>query len=126
MQQVNKCKKGVQLKPGDLVWVHMRKERFQSKRKSKIMPRFDGPFEILEQIGPNAYKVDLPGDYGVSATFNVANHLRPYVDEDDEISSLRLNSTQPKEDDGNYPSKPLEVLHDYPIPAKGSKMIKEV
>ena len=37
------------------------------------MPRSDGPFEILEKIGPNAYKVDLPGDYGVSATFNVAD-----------------------------------------------------
>jgi len=44
----------------DLVWIHMRKERFPSKRKSKIIPRSDGPFEILEQIGPNAYKIDLP------------------------------------------------------------------
>jgi len=60
MQQVNKHKKGVQFQPGDLLWIHMRKERFPSKRRSKIMPRFDGPFEILEQIGPNAYKVDLP------------------------------------------------------------------
>ena len=41
------------------------------------MPRADGPFEILEKINDNAYKVELPGDYGVSATFNVA-HLRPY------------------------------------------------
>ena len=37
MQQVNKHKKGVQFRPGDLVWVHMRKERFPSKRKSKII-----------------------------------------------------------------------------------------
>ena len=71
----------------------MRKERFPSKRKSKIMPRSDGPFEILEQIDPNTYKLDLPGDYGVSAIFNVANH-RPYVDEDEEILSSRSNSTQ--------------------------------
>ena len=51
----------------------MRKERFSIKRKSKIMPRSEGPFEILEQVGPNAYKVDLLGDYGISATFNVAD-----------------------------------------------------
>ena len=103
----------------------MRKERFPSKRKSKITPRSDGPFEILEQIGPNAYKVDLPGDYGVLATFNVAD-LRPYVDEDEEILSLRSNSIQLGEDDGDHPFKPLETLHDDPLLAKGSNMIKEV
>jgi len=35
------------------------------------MPRPDGPFQILEKIGSNAYKVDLPKEYGVPATFNV-------------------------------------------------------
>ena len=103
----------------------MRKERFPSKRKSKIMPRSDGPFEILEQIGPNTYKLDLPGDYGVSAIFNVANH-RPYVDEDEEIPSLRSNSTQPGENYRDHSSKHLEALHDDPIPAKESKLIKEM
>jgi len=49
----------------DLVWIHMRKERFPRKRKSKIILRSIGPFEILEQIGPNAYKLDLPGECGV-------------------------------------------------------------
>jgi len=85
----------------------MRKERFPSKRKSKIMPRSEGPFEILQQIGPNGYKVDLPGDYGISATFNVAD-LRPYVDESEEIPSLRSNSSQPGEDDRDHPIQPVE------------------
>ena len=46
------------------------------------MPRLDGPFEVLEKIGPNADKVDLPGDYGVSATFNLGD-LSPYYVEDE-------------------------------------------
>jgi len=70
----------------------MRKERFPSKHKSKIMPRSEGPYKILEQVGPYAYKVDLPGDYGISGTFNVAD-LRPYMDESEDIPSLRLNSS---------------------------------
>ena len=37
------------------------------------MPRSDSPFEVLKKIGPNAYNVDLPGDYGVSSTFNMPN-----------------------------------------------------
>ena len=85
----------------------MRKERFPSKRKSKIMRRSEGPFKILEQVGPNAYKVNLPRDYGMSATFNVVD-LRPYLDESEEIPSLRLNSSQPGEDDGDHPIQPVE------------------
>ena len=42
-----------------------------------LMPRDDGPFELLKRINDNAYKVDLPGGYGVSATFNVAD-LKAY------------------------------------------------
>ena len=32
------------IKEGDLVWVHIRKERFPHLRKKKIMPRAIGPF----------------------------------------------------------------------------------
>jgi len=57
------------------------KGNIPSKRKSKLIPRVDGPFEVLECFNDNAYKVDLPGDYGVSAMFNVAI-LSPYLDDD--------------------------------------------
>ena len=62
------------------------------------MPRADGPFEVLERINENAYKIDLPGDYGVSATFNVAD-LSSYL-ADDYLEDLRANSSQPGENDG--------------------------
>ena len=124
-QQVNKHKKGVQFQPGDLVWIHIRKERFPSKRKSKIMPRSKGPFEILEQIDPNAYKVDLPEDYRISSTFNVAD-LRPYVDESEEIPSLRSNSSQPGEDDGDHPIQPMEDHVTILSPVQKPSIAKEV
>jgi hypothetical protein len=28
--------------PGELVWLHLRKDRFPALRKSKLMPRADG------------------------------------------------------------------------------------
>lgn len=81
------------------MWIHLRKERFPSKRRSKISPRSDGPFKVLEKINNNAYKVELPGDYGVSATFNVSD-LSPFYEDDTSIPSLRSNSFQEGEDDG--------------------------
>jgi RNase H-like domain found in reverse transcriptase/Reverse transcriptase (RNA-dependent DNA polymerase)/Integrase zinc binding domain/Integrase core domain len=75
--QKNKGRRVMQFEPGDWVWVHLRKERFPSKRKSKLDARGDGPFQVLEKINDNAYKIDLPGEYEVSATFNVSD-LSPF------------------------------------------------
>ena len=37
------------------------------------MPRGDDSFQIKEKINHNTYKVDLPGKYVVSVTFNVVD-----------------------------------------------------
>jgi hypothetical protein len=61
-------------------------------RKSKLMFHADGPFKILEKINDNAYKLELPLEFGVSPTFNIS-HLRPYLGEEDEVPS-RTTSIQ--------------------------------
>ena len=78
----NKGKRRVTFELGDWVWVHIRKERFPAQRRSKLNPRGDGSFQILEKINDNAYKVDLPGEYNVSATCNVTNLSLFVVGED--------------------------------------------
>ena len=75
----------------------------------------DGPFEVLERINDNAYKVDLPGEYGVSATFNVAD-LSPYF-EDDYLVNLRANSPQHGENDGG-PSPSMNLISRFKIKSK--------
>jgi hypothetical protein len=72
----SKGRKEVKLEPGDLVWVHLRKDRFPDLRKSKIIPRAAGPFKDLEKINDNAYKFELPPEFGVSPTFNISD-LKP-------------------------------------------------
>ncbi|GJV12468.1 hypothetical protein Tco_1354009 [Tanacetum coccineum] len=43
-------------------------------KKVKLAPRFVGPFEIIEKIGPVAYRLDLPEELdGVHDTFHVSN-----------------------------------------------------
>ncbi|GKE77941.1 putative reverse transcriptase domain-containing protein, partial [Tanacetum coccineum] len=43
-------------------------------KKGKLAPRFVGPFEIIEKVGPVAYRLDLPKDLdGVHDKFHVSN-----------------------------------------------------
>ena len=110
-KQANKGRKKVVFEPGDWVWVHMRKERFPEQRKSKLQPRGDGPFQVLERINDNAYKVELPGEYNVSSTFNVSD--LSLFDADGE-SDLRTNPSQEGENDEDMTKSkgkdPLEGL----------------
>ena len=80
----NKGRKKIIFEPGDWVWVHWRKERFPNLRKSKLGPRGDGPFQVLERINDNAYRLDLPGEYQVSASFNVSDISLFEFDEGDD------------------------------------------
>ena len=71
---------------GDQVWIHLRKERFASQRKSKIMPRIDDPFMVIKRINDNAYKLDLQGKYNVSFSFNVSD-LIPFIANETDLRS---------------------------------------
>ena len=109
----------------------MRKERFPAQRRSKLNPRGDGPFQILEKINNNAYKVDLPGEYNVSVTFNVADLSLFDVGEDS-----RLNPFEERGNDKSFDGliaksigkvtvhDPLNVP-DGPITRSRAKKIKE-
>jgi hypothetical protein len=48
------------LEVGDLVWLHLRKDRLPELRKSTLMPRGAGPYKILEKINDNAYSLRFP------------------------------------------------------------------
>lgn len=74
----------------------MRKERFPNSRHTKLHPHGDGPFQVVAGVNDNAHKLDLPGDYGVSATFNVSD-LSPF-----EFDTSSLDSrTNPSKEGGN-------------------------
>ncbi|XP_073525656.1 uncharacterized protein [Phyllobates terribilis] len=73
----NKGRRKMLFEPGDMVWLHLRKDRFPDQRKSKLSPRGDGPFKVLKKVGDNAYVLELPSEYGVSPVFNVGD-LSPF------------------------------------------------
>ncbi|KAK1670589.1 hypothetical protein QYE76_058748 [Lolium multiflorum] len=91
--RLNAKKKERIFNEGDLVWIHLRKDRFPQERNSKLKPRGDGPFKVLKRINNNAYVIDIPtSKYLVSNTFNVSD-LSPYHEDEETIES-RLTLSQ--------------------------------
>lgn len=109
----DKGRKEINFEPGDLVWLHLRKERFPELRKSKLLPRADGPFKVLEKINDNAYRLDLPADFGVSPTFNIAD-LKPYLGEEVELES-RTTQMQEGENDEDIHTTDASIPIQVPI-----------
>ncbi|CAG7870317.1 unnamed protein product, partial [Brassica rapa] len=107
-KQANKKRHELLLEPGDLVWIHLRKERFPEERKSKLMPRTDGPFTVLERINNNAYKIDLQGKYSINSTFNVAD-LIPFRADD---LDLRTNPFKGGGDDVSLTEPVADLAHE--------------
>jgi hypothetical protein len=58
---------------------------------------------VFQCIGENAYKIALPREYGVSATFNVSD-LSQY-EENEETMNLRVSPHQPEESDMGMSNK---------------------
>jgi hypothetical protein len=74
------------------------------------------------RINNNAYKLDLPGEYNISATFNVSDLSLFDVGDDS-----RTNPFEERGNDGNQQASLKDLLHVPvgPITRARSKMIKE-
>ena len=99
-RRANVHRKRVVFKEGDLVWIHLSKDRFPKGRADKLQPRTDGPFKVLEHINDNVYKIEFPSHDNMSATFNVAD-LKPFVPEEEEPFDSVTSPLEEGEDDGD-------------------------
>ena len=57
---------------GDLVMAYLLKSRYPTGGGGTI-----GLFQVLERLGPNAYRLDLPATMRINLSFNVSD-LSPY------------------------------------------------
>ncbi|GJX13570.1 putative reverse transcriptase domain-containing protein [Tanacetum coccineum] len=76
-------------------------------KKGKLAPRFVGPFEIVEKVGPVAYRLDLPEELnGVHDTFHVSNLKKCLVDPTLKVplDEIRVDAKL------NFVEEPVEIL----------------
>ncbi|KAL0539787.1 hypothetical protein IC582_024005 [Cucumis melo] len=102
-------RKDLEFEIGDKVFLKVApmKGVLRFERRGKLSPRFVGPFEILERIGPVAYRLALPPSLStVHDVFHVSM-LRKYVPDPSYVVDY-----EPLEIDKNlsYGEQPVEVL----------------
>ncbi|KAJ9521393.1 hypothetical protein QJQ45_001229 [Haematococcus lacustris] len=77
----NKGRKEVEYHTGQLVLLSTRNLRMKPGKAKKLLPRFIGPFKVLEHVGPVAVRLDLPRAMArMHPVFHVSL-LRPYTSE---------------------------------------------
>ncbi|GJX45184.1 putative reverse transcriptase domain-containing protein [Tanacetum coccineum] len=77
------------------------------RKKGKLAPRFVGPFEIIEKVGPVAYRLDLPEELnGVHDTFHVSNLKKCLADPILQVplDEIRVDAKL------NFIEEPVEIL----------------
>ncbi|KAL0536183.1 hypothetical protein IC582_025122 [Cucumis melo] len=102
-------RKDLEFEVGDKVFLKVAPMRgvLRFEKRGKLSPRFVGPFEILERIGPVAYRLALPPSLStVHDVFHVSM-LRKYVSDPSHVVDY-----EPLEIDENlsYVEQPVEVL----------------
>ncbi|TYK04282.1 pol protein [Cucumis melo var. makuwa] len=102
-------RKDLEFEVGDMVFLKVApmKGVLRFEKKGKLSPRFVGPFEILERIGPVAYRLALPPSFStVHDVFHVSM-LRRYVADPTHVvdfEPLQMSENL------SYEEQPVEIL----------------
>ena len=76
-------------------------------KKGKLSPRFIGPYEVIEKVGPMAYKLALPPELEkIHSVFHVSM-LRRYRSDPSHVVSSETIELRPYL---TYEEEPVEIL----------------
>ncbi|GKC18079.1 hypothetical protein Tco_1014861, partial [Tanacetum coccineum] len=90
-----------------LLKVSPRKGVVHFGKRSKLSPRYVGPFEIVERVGPVAYRLRLPQELvGVHDTFHVSNLKKYLADVNLHVPLEEVNIN----DKLHFVEEPMEIM----------------
>nr|GEU64651.1 probable aldo-keto reductase 2 [Tanacetum cinerariifolium] len=90
-----------------IMWAEVGEGVVRFGKKGKLAPRFVGTFEIIEKVGPVAYRLDLPKELnGVHDTFHLSNLKKCLADPTLQVplDEIRVNAKL------NFVEEPVEIL----------------
>ncbi|KAK5832463.1 hypothetical protein PVK06_016265 [Gossypium arboreum] len=102
-------RRDIEYSVGDKVFLKVSpwKKVLRFGRKGKLTPRFTGPYEIVERIGPVAYRLSLPSELQrIHDVFHVSM-LRKYRSDPSHIISTEDIEVRP---DLSYEEEPVQIL----------------
>ena len=102
-------RKDLEFQVGD--WVFLKLSPWKGvvhfRKRGKLSPRFIGPYQIVERVGPVAYRLDLPSDLAkVHDVFHVSM-LRKYIADPSHVFSEQPITLR---DDLAYEEEPMQPL----------------
>ncbi|KAA0025823.1 pol protein [Cucumis melo var. makuwa] len=105
----NEQRKDLEFEVEDMVFLKVTpmKGVLRFEKKGKLNPLFVGPFEILEWIGPVAYRLALPPSFSAVHDVFYVSMLRRYVADPTHVvdfEPLQIN------EDLSYKEQPVEIL----------------
>ncbi|GKD57514.1 putative reverse transcriptase domain-containing protein [Tanacetum coccineum] len=105
----DKRRKPLEFSVGDYVFLKVSpwKGVVRFRKKGKLAPRFVGPFEIFEKVGPVAYRLDLPEELNsVHDTFHVSNLKKCLADPTLQVplDEIQVDAKL------NFVEEPVEIL----------------
>ena len=105
----NMKRKDIRYEIGDKVFLKVSpwKKVLRFGKKGKLSPRFIGPYEVIEKVGPVAYQLALPPNLEKIHNFFHVSMLRRYRLDPSHVVSSKTIELRP---DLTYEEEPVEIL----------------
>lgn len=78
-----------EFEPGDLVLINPHSMALAKDLKGKgrkLLPRYEGPFEVLQKLSPITYRIRIPSSYKIHPVISIA-HLQRYHESPEEFGT---------------------------------------